>query len=368
MRYFVEILDQGKPIPFREVGSGSIHGGGCFIAVGESSSRTQPVYLPRYSITHSGMYLLRIRSQSRVGPVYSNSIEIHIRKDPMPQCIIRPHQPTSAPNRNIPINKSHVQPSPSRPDRQPLNSGFVGAILLHIPSRRGRTHRPHLPPPLPQESLGRSASLHRRDPVPSMVSALPLPTKAPPVEKSRSSPPKGTTSPRPLSLPPKEKTAPPPNPADLLIKEKPITKPVKTTIKETPTPPKNPQTRPRHTQGLQRRRRHAASAIRLAAQKRHRHRHCSELRLRQPLRVLPANRWQHRYAELLHPGTRPTPSQDKSVTLLFDINRDGTPTNLHIETRSGSQSLDNAAMRAIQRIESFGPLPKAITSQLSTQV
>ena len=53
----------------------------------------------------------------------------------------------------------------------------------------------------------------------------------------------------------------------------------------------------------------------------------------------------------------PHSSQGKSVTLLFDIQRDGTPTNVRLETRSGSPSLDTSALHALQRVDGFGPLP-----------
>jgi len=43
--------------------------------------------------------------------------------------------------------------------------------------------------------------------------------------------------------------------------------------------------------------------------------------------------------------------------LAFDIGRDGRPTNAQIEQSSGVPSLDQSAIRAIQRIDTFGPLP-----------
>ena len=42
----------------------------------------------------------------------------------------------------------------------------------------------------------------------------------------------------------------------------------------------------------------------------------------------------------------------------FDITRDGTPANVHLAQTSGVPSLDQSAMRAIQRIDSFGKLPE----------
>jgi protein TonB len=42
----------------------------------------------------------------------------------------------------------------------------------------------------------------------------------------------------------------------------------------------------------------------------------------------------------------------------FDINRDGSPSNVHVAQSSGVPSLDLSATRAIQRIDSFGQLPE----------
>jgi protein TonB len=42
----------------------------------------------------------------------------------------------------------------------------------------------------------------------------------------------------------------------------------------------------------------------------------------------------------------------------FDIMRDGSPANIHLAQSSGVPSLDTSAMRAIQRIDSFGQLPE----------
>ena len=43
--------------------------------------------------------------------------------------------------------------------------------------------------------------------------------------------------------------------------------------------------------------------------------------------------------------------------LTFDITRDGRPTNVQVEQSSGVPSLDISAVRAVQRIDTFGPLP-----------
>jgi protein TonB len=43
--------------------------------------------------------------------------------------------------------------------------------------------------------------------------------------------------------------------------------------------------------------------------------------------------------------------------LTFDIARDGHPSNIQIEQPSNVPSLNQSAQRAIQRIDTFGPLP-----------
>jgi protein TonB len=53
----------------------------------------------------------------------------------------------------------------------------------------------------------------------------------------------------------------------------------------------------------------------------------------------------------------PSIRQANRVYVLFDINRSGQPTNVQIEQSSGVPSLDQSAVRAIQRIDTFGPLP-----------
>ena len=53
----------------------------------------------------------------------------------------------------------------------------------------------------------------------------------------------------------------------------------------------------------------------------------------------------------------PRINQAQRVYLTFDISRDGRPSNVQIEQSSGVPSLDQSAVRAIQRIDTFGPLP-----------
>jgi periplasmic protein TonB len=45
------------------------------------------------------------------------------------------------------------------------------------------------------------------------------------------------------------------------------------------------------------------------------------------------------------------------VYVIFDIVRNGQPVNVQVEKSSGIPSLDQSAVRALQRIDTFGPLP-----------
>jgi len=51
-------------------------------------------------------------------------------------------------------------------------------------------------------------------------------------------------------------------------------------------------------------------------------------------------------------------SSSRRVYIVFDIMSSGEPTNVQIEQSSGVPSLDQSAIRALQRIDSFGPLPR----------
>jgi protein TonB len=51
-------------------------------------------------------------------------------------------------------------------------------------------------------------------------------------------------------------------------------------------------------------------------------------------------------------------STAQRVYVTFDIARDGHPANVQVEQSSGVPSLDQSAVRAVQRIDTFGPLPQ----------
>ena len=53
----------------------------------------------------------------------------------------------------------------------------------------------------------------------------------------------------------------------------------------------------------------------------------------------------------------PRIAETHRVYLTFDVMRDGHPTNVQVEQSSNVPSLDQSAVRALQRIDTFGPLP-----------
>lgn len=56
------------------------------------------------------------------------------------------------------------------------------------------------------------------------------------------------------------------------------------------------------------------------------------------------------------------------VYITFDVARDGHPYNVQVEQSSGVPSLDISATRALQRIDTFGPLPSDYTgSKISVE-
>jgi len=53
----------------------------------------------------------------------------------------------------------------------------------------------------------------------------------------------------------------------------------------------------------------------------------------------------------------PSISNARRVYITFEITRSGQPSNIQVSQSSGVPSLDQSAVRALQRIDTFGPLP-----------
>jgi protein TonB len=186
----------------------------------------------------------------------------------------------------------------------------------------------------------------------SMVSAIPLPQKAKPVDKSVLTP--DVVSPAPVP-PPKEAAAPPPRETDIEIKAK--TPPKKVAPIPTPVPPKHPQPTPPTAKAQT-----GESATQLPES-------ITQLKNGTATATVQDRTFGNRYAYYVQIVSQkvaqnwytteadPGASQGKRTTLIFNIERDGTPSGVRVLTPSGSSSLDTSALRSLQRIDSFGPLP-----------
>jgi protein TonB len=237
------------------------------------------------------------------------------------------------------------------PDR--FRSGLIKAIALHLLIAAAIVGFAFFAPHH-HEQWGENASSVGAIQA-SMVSAIPLPAKVAPVKDSVLASDNVTPAPKP---PPKEATQPPPKPTDILVKEK---TPVKTPPKVAPvpevTPPKHPQPTPPTPKAAT-----GDAATQLPES-------ITQLKNGTAAATVQDRTFGNRYSYYVQIVSRtvaqnwytqevdPRASQGKRVSLVFDIGRDGTPSNIRIETGSGSPSLDSSAMHALQRIDSFGPLP-----------
>ena len=158
--------------------------------------------------------------------------------------------------------------------------------------------------------------------------------------------------------PPKEATAPPPKPTEVEVKAKtPDKKPPKVAPTTTPEPPKHPQPTPPTPRAET-----GDNATQLPQS-------VSQLKNGTSIVTVEDRTFGNRYAYYMRAMSRAIAeqfnqqaadersSQGKTVLLAFDLEHDGSPQNIHIVNRSGSPTLDTAALRSLQRIDSFGPLP-----------
>jgi periplasmic protein TonB len=229
-------------------------------------------------------------------------------------------------------------------------SGLTGAVVLHLLLAAvliGAAYVTHRSSDHWGEKASQVGAIQA-----SMVSAIPLPSKAKPVDKSVLAP--DDVSPAPVP-PPKEAAIPPPRDTDILVKGK--TQPAKTAPVPAVTPPKHPQPTPDTTKAQS-----GESATQLPQS-------ITQVQNGTASLTVENKTFGARYAYYIRIVSDKVnqsfaqqeidarSSQGKHVALLFDIEADGTVANLRTETRSGSASLDTAATRAIQRIDGFGPLP-----------
>src|ERR1700730_3326561 len=188
----------------------------------------------------------------------------------------------------------------------------------------------------------------------TMVSSIPLP----PTQRTLDTGVLTSEAPSPAPVVTKAKTEPPPTPNEVAIPEK--IKPPKVAEKPTPAPPKHVQPiTPPPTKAVT----GETAGIRIAQS-------TMELKNGTSSVSIQDRSFGERYGYYVNivntkvsqnwykSEADPLSSMDKSTTILFDIDRDGVPSNARVETRSGSPSLDLSALRAVQRVDGFGPLPQ----------
>lgn len=231
-----------------------------------------------------------------------------------------------------------------------LRKNFVGSLILHFAVAAAITalayfhDRGH--------SWGEDASTAGAIQA-TMVASLPLPPKQRELDTGVLT--SDNPSPAPLIAP--QKTEPPPEPHEVTLPEK--AKPPKVAEKPTPAPPKHPQPTPPQPNKAAT---GETAGIRIPQS-------TLELKNGTASAMVQDRTFGSRFAYYVNIVNRtvaqnwytqeadPRASVGKSVTVLFDIDRAGTPSNPRVETRSGSPSLDQSALRAVQRVEGFGPLP-----------
>ena len=194
----------------------------------------------------------------------------------------------------------------------------------------------------------------------TMVNSIPLPPKVQPKENSVLA----SESPSPAPPPPTPKSEPPPRATDIPILKKPEKKepPPKIAERPAPEPPKHPQpAKPqpdRATSGETAGMRVAMTSI--------------ENRVGTSSTNVTDSAFGERYAFYVRQMTQKISQQwftqtldsqatGHRVSITFRVDRDGAPAEIHIATPSGDTTLDSSAMRALQRIDTFGPLPEGYT-------
>lgn len=189
------------------------------------------------------------------------------------------------------------------------------------------------------------------------VTALPLPPKQP-VDQNNVL---ATEKPSPAPVVQKEKTVPPPEPDALALEAK---KELEKLSKQRQTAVKHPQpVKPqpdRATTG-------EAGGVRVAMTTAQTNLGASSVafqdnsfgvRFAYYARAMAQKVSQQWYTGMLTPKDK-----GKRVWISFRVSRDGVPSNFRITQPSGDPVLDQSGLRALQRIDSFGPLPQGYTGQ-----
>ena len=194
----------------------------------------------------------------------------------------------------------------------------------------------------------------------TMVNSIPLPPKVQPKEDSVLA----SENPSPAPPPPTPRTEPPPKPTDIPVESRTPPKQPQPKIAErsAPEPPKHPQptrTDPNlassgETAGM----RVAMTSVenRVGTSSTNVTDSAFGDRFAFYVRAMTQKISQQWYTQTLDPA-----AHGRKVSVTFRVDRDGSPSDVRISTPSGDTTLDASAVRALQRIDTFGPLPDAYT-------
>lgn len=231
-----------------------------------------------------------------------------------------------------------------------LRGNFVGSVFLHaaiFASIFGYAFVFHSSGNSWGDSSAPSSTIQA-----TMVNSIPLPPRQP----TNADNVLASETPSPAPPVAKEKAAPPPDPKALAIPEKP-TKPLKAAEKPTPATehPQPIKPQPLKAQTGE------APGVRIAMSS-------TQTRVGTisvgttdaafgqrfafyvaQIKQKVASQW---YTTMLDPSAK-----GHRVYITFEVGRDGAPSNIRIQQPSGDSTLDQTALRAVQHIDTFGPLP-----------
>jgi protein TonB len=241
------------------------------------------------------------------------------------------------------------------PAKEAVSTSFVVALCLHAAIAGGVVawaYIAHSTHPSWGDHTAQTGSISA-----NMVSSIPLPPRVPVNPKEVLA----SESPSIAPKPPTPKAEPPPKPKEIPIPEKVVTKPAKVAEKPTPEPPKHPTVTPpdpkkaavgdtagtRIPMSVQQVKNGTASITVDDRSFGERYSYYAQIVDRKV-----SESWN---SQQVFPGA----ASGMRAVVVFTINADGTPSDPKILTRSGSAAFDTLALRTIQRIDGFGPLPQS---------
>jgi len=255
-----------------------------------------------------------------------------------------------------------TQPAPTAPmpirhrtlaARENVSASFIVALVLHAAIIGGAVGWA-LISNFSHASWGENSSQSGSIAV-TAVTAIPLPPK----QRLNEDHVLTSDSPSIAPTPTKEKTEPPPKKDEVLIPEK-ATKPPKVAEKAAPTPPKHvevtPPTPTKATTG-------DSSGVRIPEAVQQVKNGTASItvddrsfgqRYAYYARIVDQKVSESWNTQQIFPGA----TTGMHAVVIFTINTDGTPSDPRIVIKSGSAAFDILAVRTIQRIDGFGPLPQ----------